>query len=174
MNTSKEGILVAEPDVRLSARRSSEQLQIGDKPLVALDAVLAALGLRLLEHHQNRRIRGLEDPQISADALQLRQLFLDRHRRQPFGDVDQLDQALDRDPGRLDLALQRLGGGGFRLPFGVQCAGPLVGLAAVFCVMRLDPLQEDGRGQLAGIDPAFCLGPGRGEPIPDPRVAGSR
>ena len=95
------------------------------------------LGLRLFQHHQNRRIAGFEDAQIAATEVELRQLCLDRHRRQPLGDIDQLDQALDRDPGGFDLASQRLGGGGFSLPFGLQRPRPFVGLAAVFGVMRL-------------------------------------
>src|SRR5690348_15690958 len=96
--------------------RSGKQFQIGDETFAALDAILAELRLRLFEHHQNRRIPGLEDAEIAAVGVQFAELRLDGYCGQPLGDVDQLDQAFDRDPGSLDLAAQRLGGSGLRLP----------------------------------------------------------
>ena len=52
--------------------------EVGDEPVVALDGVFATVRPGLFEHHQHRRVVGLEDPQIALGGGELRELGLDR------------------------------------------------------------------------------------------------
>src|SRR5207248_1836777 len=90
----------------------------------------------------NRRIPGFEDAEIAGIELEFREFRFDGHRRQPLGDINQFDQALDRNPCVLDLAPERLGSRGFRLSVRLQRPGLFVRLPTVFggAPRRVPPL----------------------------------
>src|SRR5262249_3968161 len=145
--------------------------QIRDETLITLDRIVAAGCPGLFEDHQHRRIVGLEDTQVPSVDSELRELRLDRQYRQPLGDIDQLDQSLDGDPRLFDLTPAFVGSGSFGLLFGRTQTRPLIGLPAVFGIMRLDSFHKNVSGKAARVDPALRFGPSCREPLADPRVA---